>query len=179
MLRWLFVLLLLLPIAELVVLIQLGQQIGFWRTVALIVGAGIAGVWVIKWQGARTVQKAALSGLSGGAQAMFSGVLLTVAGVLLLIPGVITDGLALLLLLPFTRQALSAWVLRKGMVGVMGAFGPGLRGRFTGFGHAGAAAQTSSEDSIFEGEFTRDDAASPPQPPAQPEATVLPKPSQD
>ena len=63
MLRLLFWCLLILPIAELLVLIQVGQGLGFWPTLALLVVAGIAGLRLMRWQSARTLQRVATLGL--------------------------------------------------------------------------------------------------------------------
>jgi UPF0716 protein FxsA len=175
MLRLFFLLLLILPIAEIVVLVQVSQQLGFWATLALIVLAGIVGLHVMKWQSARMLQKANVLGLSaaGGAD-ILSGALLTLAGLLFLIPGFITDVVAVLLLLPLTRSVLAKWLLSKGMAGMASsfgsgavgsgafgnsAFGGGIRfGSFSSFSRTwSAGAPTSTENSkVLEGEFTRE-----------------------
>jgi UPF0716 protein FxsA len=162
MLRLLFLLLLILPIAEIVVLVQVGQQLGFWATVALLVLAGIVGLNIMKWQGARMVQSVSAAGLSlGGGADMLSGVLLSLAGVLFLIPGFISDAVALLLLLPFTRSVLARWMLSKGMAGMTSAFGSnmgsGIRfGSFGSFSRTWSSGEQADSSAVFEGEFTRE-----------------------
>ncbi|MEJ7831427.1 MAG: FxsA family protein [Nocardioides sp.] len=93
------------PLVEIYVLIQVGQVIGPWWTILLLVADSILGSWLIKREGSRAWRalRAALdSGRMPGAE-LADGALILVGGTLMLTPGFVTDGLGILLILPFTR----------------------------------------------------------------------------
>lgn len=118
-------------------LIRVGGYLGAWPTVALVVLAAVAGIALVRAQGLATLTRG-MRRLEGGqlpAQEMVEGLLLAVAGVLLLIPGLLSDVLALLLLVPLLRR----WLARRMLARAMAA-GPG-----------GPRAAGRSE--IIEGEF--------------------------
>ncbi|MFK5690091.1 FxsA family protein [Ornithinimicrobium sp. LYQ92] len=104
-LRWVLLLLVLLPVVEIVVLVLVGRAIGLWWTLGLIVALAVAGSWLAKRESGRTyraLQKAVNSGRMP-ADEVTDAILLMVGGVLLLLPGFVTDVFALMLVLPFTR----------------------------------------------------------------------------
>lgn len=130
--RLLPLLLLLLPIAELLVLIEVGSEIGGLAVLGLLAAGVILGLAVLRGQGlARLLQ--ARRGFEPGTQPeqqLVESVLLAMGGLLLLIPGFITDALSLPFLLPWTRRALARRMLRQGG---FEAFGMGPSGGFTVF----------------------------------------------
>ena len=96
------------PIAELAVLIQVGQLIGVWWTIALLVADAILGSWLLRTQ-TRTAWRRFNEALAGGRvphREVIDGVLVIFGGVLLLTPGFITDIFGLLFLFPPTRVLL-------------------------------------------------------------------------
>ncbi|HYC03941.1 MAG TPA: FxsA family protein [Azospirillaceae bacterium] len=100
-------LLVLLPLLEIAGFIWVGGAIGAGPTLALIVLAAVAGVWLIRRQGLSTLRAAATDARSGAPlQGAFDGLCLALAGVLLFIPGFLSDLLALPLLLPPVRRAM-------------------------------------------------------------------------
>ena len=100
-------LLALLPLLEIAGFIWVGGAIGAGPTLALIVLAAVAGVWLIRRQGLSTLRAAATDARSGAPlQGAFDGLCLALAGVLLFIPGFLSDLLALPLLLPPVRRAM-------------------------------------------------------------------------
>lgn len=104
-LRWVVLALVLLPIVEIVVLILVGRAIGLWWTLGLIVLVAVAGTWLARRESGRTyraLQQALNSGQVPTDQ-VTDAILLMVGGFLLLLPGFVSDVLALLLVLPFTR----------------------------------------------------------------------------
>jgi UPF0716 protein FxsA len=114
MARWLIVAFLLVPILELAVIIQVGQVIGFWPTLALLVAESIFGAWLVKregqraWHGVRTI-------LSEGREpdvALTDAGLVLVGGTLLLTPGFITDIAGFACVLPMTRPLMRRGVSR-------------------------------------------------------------------
>ncbi len=107
MLLRLFLLFTLVPLVELVILIQVGQLIGLLPTLALVIGTGAAGAWLARREGARSwraVQRELESGRLPGRE-LVHGVIVLIAGIVLVTPGVLTDLAGLLLMLRPVRQA--------------------------------------------------------------------------
>ncbi len=98
------------PILEIAVFILVGQQIGLGWTLLLILATAIAGTMLLRQQGFGVLNRIRDDVNAGRmpAEAMAHGVLILVAGILLLTPGFVTDALGLLLFLPPFR----AWVWR-------------------------------------------------------------------
>jgi UPF0716 protein FxsA len=93
------------PIAELYVIIQVGQQIGVLWTIAILVADSILGSMLMRSQGRAAWRRfnVALQAGRPPAREVLDGVLVIFGGALLLTPGFLTDILGLLLLLPPTR----------------------------------------------------------------------------
>lgn len=103
------------PIAELAVLISVGQQIGIADTILLMIGVSVVGAFLARRQGLgvlREVQRRTARGEVPGKE-LTDGLLVLVAAVLLLTPGFVTDGVALLLLVPPVRAGIRAIVRRS------------------------------------------------------------------
>jgi UPF0716 protein FxsA len=103
------------PIAELAVVIQVGQQIGVLWTVALLVVDSIIGSLLMRSQG-RTAWRRFNETLAAGkvpAREVLDGSLVVFGGLLLLTPGFITDFLGVLLLIPPTRAVVRAVLARR------------------------------------------------------------------
>ena len=92
-------------IAEIAVLINVGEVFGTWPTVLLVIVTALIGSTLLKQQGWSTMAKAQQSLAEGRSPAleMLEGVVILVSGVLLLTPGFLTDGLGLLGLIPLSR----------------------------------------------------------------------------
>jgi UPF0716 protein FxsA len=115
MLAKLFLIFILVPILEMALLIRLGQLLGFWPTIALVVATGAIGALLAKSQGLR-VLSAIQADLATGqppASRLVDGLLILLGGVLLLTPGLITDTAGFLLLLPFTRSRMKESLRRR------------------------------------------------------------------
>lgn len=110
-----FVLFVVLPLIELWLLIRIGSAIGGWLTLLWVIGTGVLGVSVLKRQGLAMLLGVNRKVQSGEMQVaeLATGVLLALAGVLLLIPGLITDCLGFILLSPQVRRLCAAWLLRR------------------------------------------------------------------
>jgi UPF0716 protein FxsA len=105
------------PIAELAVIIQVGQAIGVWWTIAILVADSILGSMLMRSQG-RAVWRRFNATLQSGrapAREVADGVLVIFGGALLLTPGFLTDVLGLLFLLPPTRALIRRLFLRQAM----------------------------------------------------------------
>lgn len=99
------------PIVELMLLIELGQYIGLLPTLGLVMLTGVSGAWLARAEGVRVFfqfQKEVASGRLPG-QALLDGISVLIGGAFLLTPGVITDIVGFSLLLPFTRR----WIQRR------------------------------------------------------------------
>ena len=101
----LFVAFVVVPLLELYVLIQVGQVIGAWWTIGLLLADAIVGSWLIRREGGRAWQSLTTSLQSGRmpARELADAALILVGGTLMLTPGFLSDVLGLLVILPFTR----------------------------------------------------------------------------
>lgn len=133
--RILFLLLFVVPLIELYFLIQLGSVIGALPTVLLTIFTAIAGIALMRSQGLATLQNAQLEMAAGKSPqaSMFEGVFIFLGGVLLFFPGLISDFMGLLFLLPFVRR----FLIKQSMKGMQS------QGRF----------RYQKGDSVYEGEW--------------------------
>lgn len=100
-------LLAIIPLLELWLLIELTKQTSLGWTIALVLSTGMIGMSLVRWQGMqawRKIQQQISSGQSPS-ESILSGVMILVAGALLLTPGMITDTAGFLLLVPPVRLA--------------------------------------------------------------------------
>lgn len=100
------------PLVELAVLIKLGEVIGFWPTIGLLFATAVLGFAIIRDQGASMVGRL-FANLQEGRFPLESAIdsyVLIIAGFLLVAPGVISDVIALLLLIPPLRRWGIRWV---------------------------------------------------------------------
>jgi UPF0716 protein FxsA len=114
----LLLLFLVVPLAEIYLLIQAGGVIGALNTVALVVLTAVVGAWLLRLQGLATLRRVQQSLERGELPetALVEGVLLLLAGALLLTPGFITDAVGFALLVPAARVALARTVLARGVL---------------------------------------------------------------
>ena len=115
------------PIAELALLIQVGQLIGVWWTIVLLIADAMLGSWLLRSQG-RAAWRRFNQAVGGGRiphREVVDGVLIIFGGALLLTPGFITDIFGLLFLIPPTRVVLRRLLLKRGALKVMGSM-PGM-----------------------------------------------------
>jgi len=108
----LFLLFTITPLVELWLLFQLSGMFGFWTTIFVVLATGALGAVLARWQGWRALHRVQSEMRQGKlpAEALGDGVLILVAGVLLITPGVLTDVLGLSLLVPPLRTG-----IRKGI----------------------------------------------------------------
>ncbi|MBT9254480.1 FxsA family protein [Phycicoccus sp. MAQZ13P-2] len=110
--RLLVVVLVLVPLLEISTVVLVGDAIGGWPTVLLLLLTSVLGAWVIRREGSRAwaaLHDALRSGRMP-ARELADGVLVLVGGVLLLVPGFLTDLLGALVLLPWTRPLARVWL---------------------------------------------------------------------
>ncbi|MCZ7525912.1 MAG: FxsA family protein [Acidimicrobiia bacterium] len=116
----LVVLFVIVPLVELAVIIQVADRLGLLETIGLLLVVSVVGAWMVKVQGLgvlRRMQDQLAAGTVPGAE-LVNGVLVLVAGALLLTPGFVTDATGLLLLLPPVRAVLRRWMRRRLLAGV-------------------------------------------------------------
>lgn len=103
------------PLLELALLMKIGQSLGFWWTMFVILATATLGIWVLFTQGF-TVLRRTVKSLQAGKPPIgpaVDGMFLMIAGTLLLTPGFLADALGLLLLIPPLRHAVAAWSVRR------------------------------------------------------------------
>jgi UPF0716 protein FxsA len=109
------------PVVELMLLIRMGQWLGFWPTVAFVVLTGWAGATLARVEGLRVLarfqQELAMGRIPG--QAILDGAAVLMGGAFLLAPGVLTDLTGLALLFPPTRRIIQRWVRKRLEKGIM------------------------------------------------------------
>ncbi|MBI2354421.1 MAG: FxsA family protein [Deltaproteobacteria bacterium] len=108
----LFLLFTIVPIIEVWLLIKVGRVIGALPTVAILLAISMAGAWLARSQGFRTIV-AIRDELAAGrlpAAHFLDGALILAGGILLLTPGFFTDLIGLFFLIPATRRLLKRWL---------------------------------------------------------------------
>lgn len=100
-----------LPLIEIAVLIKVGEAIGFWPTMLWLVAAAVLGSIVIREQGLSVVGRAFDTMREGRIplEPMLDSYVVIMAGLLLIVPGLISDAIGLLLLIPPLRR----WLIRR------------------------------------------------------------------
>ena len=93
------------PLAEILVIVEVAQRTGIIETIALLLIVSILGAWLVKSEGMGVIRKIQFQLIQGQIpnKELLDGGLILIAGVLMLTPGFITDVFGLLLLFPLTR----------------------------------------------------------------------------
>lgn len=142
--------LILLPVIEISLFIYVGGMIGPGLTIVLIIASAMLGLSIMRRQGVTVVASAQRAQAEGRAPVaeVGNGIAILLAGLLLLIPGFLTDALGLVLLLQPIRSLIFETVLVLLL--------PAL---FAGFGMTANTSPTPGEqdDGIIEGDFTIND----------------------
>ena len=139
-------------LAEIYVLVSVGQAIGGLSTVLLVVITAFIGTSLLRQQGWSTMAKAQQSMAEGRTPAMemLEGVVILVSGILLLTPGFLTDGLGLLGLMPWSRHYFINHFLEKNAERV-------FKSRNSVFINRSETSDSKSKkDETIEGEFWED-----------------------
>jgi UPF0716 protein FxsA len=168
MFQLLFVLFIIIPIIEITVIMQVGALLGLWPTIAIVILSAWLGAKYVRQQGLATLQSVQAKMAQGEMPSgeIITGLMLLVAGVLLVTPGFVTDIFGLSLLVPSVRAAIANQVQKHIKVNQFGAgasFHDGASGNV--YQHDNTAEPfTSSNEPIshhqgdtLEGEFKRKD----------------------
>ena len=108
MFRILFLFFVIVPIIEITVLMHVGEWLGAWPTIAIVIFTAWLGAKYVRQQGIATLQSVQTKMAQGEMPSgeIITGVMLLIAGVLLVTPGFVTDIFGLSLLVPAVRQVL-------------------------------------------------------------------------
>jgi UPF0716 protein FxsA len=111
----LVVLFIVVPLAELYVIIQVGQAVGALNTIALLIVVSAVGAWLAKREGISVWRRFQRQVQSGGVpgKEIADGVMILFAGALLMSPGFLTDLLGIALLLPPVRAAVRGVLMKQ------------------------------------------------------------------
>ena len=124
-----------LPLLEIATFVAVGSQIGVLATVGLVILTTVLGGALLRIQGFGVlgrIREEVEAGRTPGRE-LAHGEIIVLAGVLLLLPGFITDALGLLLFIPPVRDA--AWRLLKGRITIVTSVGPRAGFGFRNRGH--------------------------------------------
>lgn len=140
------------PLAELAILIKIGEVIGIWATIALVIGTAVLGVSLLKRQGLAALERARSSMDAGEfpVESVVDGACLLIAGAFLLTPGLLTDTVGFSLLVPAFRFKLARWIFDKFKASEsmqFDTFGTGQEAPGSGPHHPGG------HDAVIEGDF--------------------------
>lgn len=152
----LLVLFIVIPLLEIMVLIQVGSVIGSINTILLLIVTAVIGASLVRSQGMRAWVKAQ-ERMSAGelpGQQIAEGVIIFVAGLMFVTPGFLTDIFALVMVTPGFRQAFARKLMQR--MQVQSSFGAFHMHSSFGRGTPNHSAQ--QDDDVIEGEFSeRDD----------------------
>ena len=159
--RLLLPLFIVLPILEMVILIQVGGIIGAIPTVSLVLLTAVVGLQLLRQQGVSTLMRANQRLASGEmpAEEVVEGLMLAVGGALLLTPGFVTDIIGFCCLVPQSRRFIAKKLIAKGVLKAADAQGTGQAGASSfGFQYSEFNTHSSFDPShtgdIIEGEAT-------------------------
>lgn len=138
-----FLVVLIIPFAEIYLLLQVGAVIGAFPTIFLVVFTAALGAWLLRQQGFSTFQRFQASLARGEIPAyeMIEGPIILVGGLLLLTPGFITDMLGFACLVPQIRKKIAQYVIENHLVQAGG----------------NVHSHKSAENNVLEGEYTKED----------------------
>ncbi|MDP2901747.1 MAG: FxsA family protein [Methylovulum sp.] len=141
----LFLVLLIVPFAEIYLLLQVGGIIGAMPTIFLVVFTALLGTFLLKQQGLATFRRFQLSLAQGEVPAyeMIEGPIILLGGVLLLTPGFITDILGIICLIPPLRRKVAQYLIENHLVQTVA----------DGFQRSKA----NRADNVLEGEFHKEE----------------------
>jgi UPF0716 protein FxsA len=111
----LFALFLITPLVDISLLLYVGERIGVFETIALVVGTAMLGAALVSRQGSDTMVAIRRELQTGSipAASLAHGAMILVAGAVLITPGFITDTIGFLLLIPAVRERLRKWGVKR------------------------------------------------------------------
>jgi UPF0716 protein FxsA len=119
MLFYLFMLFVVLPLVEILILVKIGMVTSFWVPIAIVIVTGVVGTALARREGWKVLERIREDVRTGQmpADSLIDGFLVLLAGILFVLPGVLTDVVGIVLLFPPTRQlvkrGVAAWLRRN------------------------------------------------------------------
>ncbi|WP_022663742.1 FxsA family protein [Desulfospira joergensenii] len=115
MLFRLFLCFTIIPVVELYLLIKVGSVIGGFNTILLVIFTGFAGAWLARMEGMNTMIKVRMNLQNNimPAEELIDALIIFIAGLVLITPGLITDAFGLFLLWPVTRNRFKTFLRKK------------------------------------------------------------------
>lgn len=112
--RWLFLSLIGIPIIEIIIFVLLGNSLGAWWVIGLILLTALIGITLARHQGIETWRRAQQSMQYGEypTKYMIDGLCILIGAFLLIVPGLFTDAIGFILLIPFTRSVVKQYIIR-------------------------------------------------------------------
>lgn len=109
------VLFVVIPLVEIALFVAVGQQIGFWPMVLIVVVTAVVGSMLVSRQGRAAYAQLRIEFMEGRfpGKTLAHGAMILVAGALLITPGFLTDVIGFLLLVPAVREQLRLWAVRR------------------------------------------------------------------
>jgi UPF0716 protein FxsA len=147
--RFLLLIFIVVPIIEMMVLIEVGSLIGTLPTIGLVVLTAAVGVWLLRLEGMLTLRRFQEK-LSRGElpeTELLEGIMLLVGGALLLTPGFVTDAIGFTCLIPFLRRPIARWIITRGIMRAIRSGQPHNKRPFD---------PPTSDTKIINGEFKED-----------------------
>jgi UPF0716 protein FxsA len=133
-------------------IIKMSEYVGFLAALILLIAGFIFGLQLMRSQGIKAMMTAAQGAKAGESPLgpLATGMVKAFAGILLIIPGFVSDIAALIILLPFVRNAFARYLLKKGQFFPAGGFGKGgfggAFGQGGGLGGFGGFGKPSAND---------------------------------
>lgn len=123
------VLLLFVPAIEIFVFIKVGQVIGAWKVVGLVFVSAILGAMLLRYQSIGVIRRLDRDLRQGRTPdvSLFDGFLIVVGGVLLIVPGFVTDAVGLLLMIPLVRRLVRNFIKSRVTVKGFSSYRSGFR----------------------------------------------------
>ena len=151
------------PLGELLILVEIGERIGAGPTVLIVLATGVLGAWLARREGTRSLRviQERLSAGSLPARELFHGLLILLAGAFLVTPGVVTDAVGFTLLIRPARDRIIDALRRRledRMARGQGGYGEWADGEgvYFSFGSMrGGTADSTSDDGGREGQSGR------------------------
>jgi len=106
---------LIVPFIELMLLLTIGTRIGIWATLAIIIGTAMVGASLTRREGLKTwwqFQEKLTTGAFPNEE-LLDGLIILIAGALLLTPGFLTDTIGFILLIPASRRVVKGWLRQR------------------------------------------------------------------
>lgn len=155
----LFIIFVLVPLIELMLLIEVGGIIGSGWTFIIIIATALIGTKLVKQQGISTWSNIQTEMASGQlpARSLFDGICILISGVLLITPGFITDTIGFLLVTPAFRAAMYTQLGSRIQVKTMGGFQSHQQSQHSPFNDQAEQSKQVDEPTTLDGEYTRKD----------------------